>query len=135
MYDKPASLQFIWFLSNAAGLPDGIYIIWQKYQFGYILEGLVRGNIGNLEYFVAIFYSKRALCVLSFGIFPPFWYVLSTKIWQPRNTLVRRSAICRSAISKSAWGGSASAGSVVNLREPNEDVPTTPGWGTSGPVT
>jgi hypothetical protein len=67
---------------NIAGLPDGIFSN-QTIQFGKILEGLAMEDVdksyGYLIYFAAIWY----ICWL-FGIFFPIWYVVTSKIWQPR---------------------------------------------------
>jgi hypothetical protein len=70
-------------------LPDGIFS-YQKYQFGYILEGLgmdiVGTFYGNLKYFTTISYI-----LLPFGNFVVIWYIFDRfsicivprKIWQP----------------------------------------------------
>jgi hypothetical protein len=64
-------------------LPDGISSN-QKSIFWYLLEGLEIDNVGisygHLVYFTAICYRYA---VWLFGIFPPFWYVVKIKIWQP----------------------------------------------------
>jgi hypothetical protein len=64
-----------------AGLPDGLFL-YQKCQFGYILEGLGMENVvilyDHLEYFEAIWYNLRPFGIhslWSFDIFFPFWYV------------------------------------------------------------
>jgi hypothetical protein len=59
-------------------LPDGIFSN-PKALFGYISEGLGIDNVGvfcgHLGYFTTIWYVN--------WIFPPFWYVVQRKIWQP----------------------------------------------------
>jgi hypothetical protein len=62
------------------GLPDGLFSN-QKYQFGYIFEGLRMENAGifygHLEYFLVIWYMLWPFGSLS------FCYIVSRKIWQP----------------------------------------------------
>jgi hypothetical protein len=50
------------------GLPDGLFSN-QKSKFGLFLEGLAMED-------VSIFYGHLVY-------FPPFWYVVPRKIWQP----------------------------------------------------
>jgi hypothetical protein len=48
-----------------------LYIAYQKFQFGYILEGLVIENVIEIEYITAIGY---VLC--TFGHFVVIWYII-----------------------------------------------------------
>jgi hypothetical protein len=67
-----------------------VYFQNQKYQFGYILEGLRLENVnifyGNLEYFIDIWDILRPFgifCVHLVHLFR-FWYHVPGRIWQPR---------------------------------------------------
>jgi hypothetical protein len=72
-----------------AGLPDGIFSnqnpnlgkFWRDFQLKVLVYfwplGLIHSHLvyiicGHLEYFTVVWY-----------IFPPFWYVVPRKIWQP----------------------------------------------------
>jgi hypothetical protein len=77
-----------------AALPDGTFSN-QKFQFGYILEGLEVENVyfmaiwyilwpfgifhGHLVYFIAILYILEPFGNLFFTV----WYIVARKIWQP----------------------------------------------------
>jgi hypothetical protein len=71
-------------------LPEGLFSN-QKSQFGKILEGLGMEKVGvffiHLKYITAIWYILWPFgnLVAIWYIFPPFWYIVSRKIWQPRN--------------------------------------------------
>jgi hypothetical protein len=62
-------------------LPDGLFS-YQKYHFGYILEGLKMENVSlffdHLEYLNAIWYI-----LWLFGIFSGFGMFEPRQIWQP----------------------------------------------------
>jgi hypothetical protein len=70
------------------GLPDGFFSD-QNSQFGDILEDLGMENVvifsGHLEYFTTIVYILCAFgnFVVILYIFPPLWYIVQSKIWQP----------------------------------------------------
>jgi hypothetical protein len=57
---------------------------------GKILEGLGMGKVGksfsHFEYFTALWNIHWAFgnLVAIWYILPPFWYIVSRKIWQPR---------------------------------------------------
>jgi hypothetical protein len=78
-------LPHLYIHGTRAGLPDGFFSD-QKSQFGCILENPGMENVviysGHLENFTTIGYILRA-----FGnfvvIFPPLWYIVLRKIWQP----------------------------------------------------
>jgi hypothetical protein len=63
-------------LVEGAGLPDGLCSC-QKYQFGYILEGLVKENVDHLVQFITIGYIlspfgifyHHSVYFITFGIF------------------------------------------------------------------
>jgi hypothetical protein len=65
---------------NEPGLPNGIF----SNQI-LILEALRIGNVGivyaHLEY-IGIFYGHFVILLV---YCPPFWYIVSRKIWQPWN--------------------------------------------------
>jgi hypothetical protein len=70
------------------GLPDGMFSN-QKSQFGKILEGLAMEDDG-LFYGHLVHFTVVCYILLTFGIvrgnlvyFPPFWYFVPRKIWQP----------------------------------------------------
>jgi hypothetical protein len=66
------------------GLPDGLFSS-QKFQLGYILEGLAMEDICVFNSRLVNFPSNRYI-LWPFGIFSPFWYIftrLPRKIWQP----------------------------------------------------
>jgi hypothetical protein len=70
-------------------LPDGFFPD-QKFQFGYILEGLGMENVAiysvHLEYFTTlgyILYVGVLVILQSYGIFFPRFGILYQKIWQP----------------------------------------------------
>jgi hypothetical protein len=97
-------------------LPDGIFSN-QKFKFGYILEGLALKDVGShLVYFTALRYI---LC--PFGIFngylvyfPPFWYVVPRKIWQPCVRQLERPKKRKMIFEKLSPKGNASQGENVN---------------------
>jgi hypothetical protein len=86
------SHSFLWYCRIRTylrlGLLDGIFS-YQKFQFGYISEGLGMEHIGifhiHLEFFTAllVYFVVIRYIFWSFGIFLPFWFVVKRKIWQP----------------------------------------------------
>jgi hypothetical protein len=77
---------------SGAVLPDGFFSD-QKYQFGKISEDRGMKNVviysGHLQYFTTIGYILWAFWVLVY--FPPLWYIVSRKIWQPLFVAVFRN--------------------------------------------
>jgi hypothetical protein len=71
-----------------AGVPDGTFL-YQKSQFWSNLEGLGMENIdilfGHLEYCSAIWYMLFPFYIFCGHLvfFPPFGYLVPSKIWQP----------------------------------------------------
>jgi hypothetical protein len=68
-----------------SGLPDSIFSH-QKFQFGHILEGHGIGKwmaIFNIP--ITAIWHIMDIWYLSYNLvcFPPFWYIVSRKIWQP----------------------------------------------------
>jgi hypothetical protein len=61
----------------AAGLRDGIFL-YQKYQFGYIFEGLGMGNVCTYTYFLAILNILQPFSLLYGHLvyFMAVWYIL-----------------------------------------------------------
>jgi hypothetical protein len=64
----------------------------QKSKFGYILEDLGKENVGLFAcgYLGYTYIRPFVICYCTFGnlvviwyILPPFWYIVSRKIWQP----------------------------------------------------
>jgi hypothetical protein len=66
-----------------------VYFSDQKLQFGKILEGLAREDVGIFMAILSIlqptgiFYGHLVHFVVIWYIFCPFWYVAARKIWQP----------------------------------------------------
>jgi hypothetical protein len=67
-----------------AGLPDGIGIFKPKIPIWVNLEGPMK-RTSHWEYITAVLYISWAFGKLMtvWYIFPLFWYILSSKIWQP----------------------------------------------------
>jgi hypothetical protein len=70
-----------------AVLPDGIFFN-QNSQFGSILEGLAREDVG-IFYGHFVYFTAKWYILCPFGTFcgrlvyfPPFWYVAPRRIWQ-----------------------------------------------------
>jgi hypothetical protein len=75
---------------NEAGLPDGpVYFQTKNPSLGKFLEGIGMDKVGifygHLEYTSAIWYILWPFgnFVNFVAKFPPFWYIVSRKIWQP----------------------------------------------------
>jgi hypothetical protein len=80
-------------------LPDGLFS-YQKYQFGYTLEGIEMENVDifwrALEWKMLVHYKAIWKFCGHLEYFSPFWYISPRNIWQPwsQNLFAKKLFIC-----------------------------------------